>query len=127
MNYLYTIVELKFYFMTNMKTLQTKLSDIKLKSVEEVHEEYKKKVNSTFDLLEFDTHPMGLGVRATYLIGDNKDKGLEISVVGGDAFYGDGERTFEVGICLGGSVVVAGWKTKEEVAEIIDMLKDFDH
>ncbi|MGB0593379.1 MAG: hypothetical protein ACPGIF_03880 [Flavobacteriales bacterium] len=113
--------------MTNLNTLLTKLSDIKFKTVEEMHEEYKKGVDNTFDLLKFKPHPTGIGVRATYLIGNDEDKGLLISVVGGDAFYGDGEKTFEVGICLGGSVAVAGWKTKEEVAEIIDLLKDFNH
>lgn len=113
--------------MTNINTLLTKLSDIKFKTVEEMHEEYKKKVDSTFDLLKFKTHPMGHGVRATYPIGDQEGKRFEISVVGGDAFYGDGEKTFEVGICLGRSVAVAGWKTKEEVAEIIDLLKDFTY
>ena len=113
--------------MTNLNTLLTKLSDIKFKTVEEMHKEYKKKVDSTFDLLEFKPHPMGLGVRATYPIGNQDNKTFEISVVGGDAFYGDGKKTFEVGICLGRSVVVAGWKTKEEVAEIIDLLKDFTY
>jgi hypothetical protein len=111
--------------MSNLDKVMKKVLDIDIKSIQELDKEMNQKIKDTFDLLEFKTHPCGSGVRATYAVGD-EDKGLIISVVGGDNFYGDGKESFEVGICLGGSVAVAGWKTKQEVADLIEMLSDFN-
>ena len=111
--------------MTKFNEVINKVLDIDVKSIEQLDKEMEEKVKDTFDSLEFKTHPRGNGVRATYAVGD-EDKGLIISVVGGDNFYGDGKKSFEVGLCLGNSVAVAGWKTKQEVADLIEMLSDFN-
>ncbi len=122
MNYCLT----KYKFMSNLDKVMKKVLDIDIKSIQELDKEMNQKIKDNFDLLEFKTHPCGSGVRATYPIDKDNDKGLLISVVGGDNFYGDGKASFEVGICLGGSVAVAGWKSKYEVAALIDMLSDFN-
>ena len=83
----------------------------------------------TFDNLEFEPHPNGLGGKIAQMELGN---GYKISVVGGGrGLYGDGETTFEVAmfdrvgemITLGENDQVLGWQTKNQVNEII---KNFD-
>lgn len=83
----------------------------------------------TFDDLEFEPHPNGLGGKIAQMELGN---GYKISVVGGGrGLYGDGETTFEVAmfnragemITLGENDQVLGWQTKDQVNEII---KNFD-
>jgi len=83
----------------------------------------------TFDDLEFEPHPNGMGGKLAQMELGN---GYKISVVGGGkGLYGDGETTFEVAmfdrtgemITLGENDQVLGWQTKDQVNEII---KNFD-
>lgn len=83
----------------------------------------------TFDNLEFEPHPNGLGGKIAQMELGN---GYKISVVGGGrGLYGDGETTFEVAmfnrmnemITLGENDQVLGWQTMDEINEII---KKFD-
>jgi len=81
-----------------------------------------------FEDLEFNPHPNGLGgVQAKHKL----ENGVILSVVGGKFLYGDGVDTFEVGawidgsddwIKLGDNDNVTGWRTKEEVTDIIQQL-----
>lgn len=80
----------------------------------------------TFNDLQFEPHPNGLGGKLAQMELDN---GYKISVVGGGkGFYGNGETTFEVAmfdrmgemITLGKNDQVLGWQTINEVNEIIE-------
>jgi hypothetical protein len=80
----------------------------------------------TFNNLEFEPHPVGLGGVIAQMKLDN---GYTISVVGGrQGLYGDGINTFEVAIfdrmnemiMLSENDQVLGWQTKQEVNGIIE-------
>jgi hypothetical protein len=84
----------------------------------------------TFDDLVFKPRPIGRGaVQAKLDLGND----IEVSVVGGDGFYGNGKTSFEVAAfykTLGKFVEfpdgdnVSGWNTKEEVTKIINYLEN---
>jgi hypothetical protein len=83
----------------------------------------------TFSDLEFGPHPNGMGGKLAQMELGN---GYKISVVGGGrGLYGDGKTTFEVAmfdrmgemIMLSEDDQVLGWKTIDEVNEVI---KKFD-
>lgn len=79
----------------------------------------------TFEDLEFNPHPNGMGGKLAQMELGN---GYKISVVGGGkGLYGNGKTTFEVAIFdrmgemikLGEDDQVLGWQTIDEINEII--------
>jgi len=84
----------------------------------------------TFNDLVFKTHPAGNGgVQAKIDLGND----ILVSIVGGDGFYGDGKKTFEVAafyktlstfVEFPDGDNVSGWNTKEEVTKIINYLEN---
>jgi hypothetical protein len=85
----------------------------------------------TFDDLVFQEHPLGGDhVQSKLDLGND----IEISVVGGPNFYGDGKTTFEVAAFYktlrkfvpmpDDDDNISAWKTKSEVTKIINYLEN---
>jgi hypothetical protein len=83
----------------------------------------------TFKELDFKRHPNGID--GCVFARKTLDNNTVVSIIGGSGFYGDGVDLFEIAAWKEGSKDyiklsehedVAGWKTKEEIIEIIEML-----
>lgn len=84
----------------------------------------------TFEDLVFKEHPLGEGrVQSTLDLGND----IEISVVGGDGLYGNGDTTFEVAafymslnkfVPMPDGENVSGWNNKEQVTKLINYLEN---
>lgn len=76
----------------------------------------------TFEDLEFNNHPSGMGGVQAKMTFDN---GHRISVVGGrNGLYGDGVTTFEIWRSCDDDV--QGWLTPEEVTEKMISLQELE-
>lgn len=86
-------------------------------------------MKKTFEDLEFKARP-NFGQQAVL----HFDNGYGVSVLLGKQFYSNGQNTYEVGILYKGELAsgipfqdhIMGWKTSEQVSEIMKIVQDLE-